>query len=77
MKALHPFIAIISISSTLLLQRARRAWKQQQALQELKHRNIFFHPLAFHGKKKTKTKKPLPKMLSPMITAKMITVKMA
>lgn len=66
MKALPSFIAMLSISSPPLLQRACRVWRRQQALQEeLKHRNILFHPLAFHGKKKT-----LQKLLSPVITAK-------
>lgn len=51
MKVLHSFIAMLSSSSPLLLERACRAWRQKQVLQEeLKHRNILFYPLAFHGK---------------------------
>lgn len=65
MKALHSFTATLSSSSPLLLERACRAWRWQQALQEeLKHRNILLYPLALHGKES------LLKMVSPGITAK-------
>jgi len=66
MNALHSFTAMLSISSPPLLQRAHRVCRREQALQEeLKHRNILFHHLVFHGKKNQ-----LKKMLNPVITAK-------